>query len=160
MTKIFQISALLTETILIAGMMSMGTSLEPVFANNGAAKQNMDLWINDLGQTIDETKSFSVARCDDAGTLEVNGHLHKTNQAGVPLLVYLKVDNGAWQVVDTVTPNKVGNVNYDGTLSVTSGFPHTVVVAVNVAALGATIFVNSADSADPGTTTGIQFMCP
>ena len=160
MTKILKISALLTATILLAGMMAMSTSLEPVFAKNGAAKQNMDVWTgNALGQTIDISKSFSIARCDDAGTLEVNGHLHKTNQAGTQLDVYLNVDNTGFMLIDSIVPNKKGTGNFDGTITGLSSGTHSVAIFVNNPG-NLSIYSNAAAVNDVGPFTGISFECP
>ena len=160
MTKILKISALLTATILVAGMMAMSTSLEPVFAKKGASKQNMDVWTtNALGQTIDSSKSFSIARCDDAGTLEVNGHLHKTNQAGTQLDVYLNVDNTGFMLIDSIVPNKKGTGNFDGTITGLSSGTHSVAIFVNNPG-NLSIYSNAAAANDGGPFTGISFECP
>lgn len=140
-------------------LIALSLFVVPVFAV-GATKQTMELWINDYGQTIDFEKSFAIARCDDEGTLTVNVHLHKTNQAGNELILYLKVDNnGIWVNVGTFTPNNKGNGNFEGTISGLSSGPHTVVVAINYPT-SRTLYINSADYADPGSSTGILFECP
>ncbi len=144
--------------LMLASFLMVTTLVIPAFAV-GASKQTMDLWINDYGQTIDQDKSFAIARCDDEGTLTVNVHLHKTDQAGNELILYLKVDNGGWVNVGTFTPNNKGNGNFEGTITGLSSGPHTVVVAINYP-ISRTLYINSADKANSGSGTGISFECP
>ncbi len=143
---------------LLTSLLMVTTLVIPAFAA-GASKQTMDLWINEYGQTIDKEKSFAIARCDDDGILTVNVHLHKTDQAGNELILWLKVDNNGWVNVGTFTPNNKGNGNFEGTITGLSSGPHTVVVAINYP-IGRTLYINSADKENPGSGTGILFKCP
>jgi len=142
----------------VLGILFAALLVTPVFAKKGASKETMDVYAaNVLGQTLDNTKSFAIARCNAKGTLKVNGHLHKSNQAGKPLNVYLKVDGGPWTLVGSFTPNKVGNGNFKGTISGLFSGPHDVVVAIDI---GVTcLYINSASAPAP-PFIGIPFVCP
>ena len=120
--------------------------------------------------TTDPAKSFVVVRCDDAGILKVNGHLHKSTvppPADPQILdLALSVDNSGFIFgLDIFTVNKKGNANFDGTwpAALSSG-THDVRVAINVGSVGPTVYVNTALAAGgfgaSAGTAGIDVVCP
>lgn len=138
-------------------------AVAPLVHADGATKEKLEAWVgNPAGQTIDAVHSFVVVVCDATGTVEVVGHVHKTNQSDQTLQVAVKEDGGSPFVVSDVSfvPNNQGNGNFYFNLDSFAPGLHDLVVEVqNLGFSGVNLYFN--ESANNGSAyPGVPFVCP